>query len=131
MHDSEIELVNRYEVYSQTDQEATLLGKFDRISKTTETECTLTDECVTVRTCSDGIVFLMCPAFEFDGEEYTKICHDENVLEICYKCWVCRYTADGEIVDSGKTGANRNGHYRIFYAKGKESVGVKIEVEKM
>lgn len=131
MHEGEIELVNRYENLSQTGQEATFVGRFDGICKTAETRCTLTDECVKVTTRSDGDVYLMLPAFEFDGEEYTTICHGENVLEVWYKGWVCRYTADGEIVDSEKTGANRNGHYKIFYAKGKESVGVKIEVGKM
>lgn len=74
-------------------------------------------------------VGLMLPAFEFDGKDKTRISNSGGVLEIEYHGWVCRYRADsGIITDTGKTGCNRNGHYRIFRAEGENRLTVEIAV---
>ena len=43
---------------------------------------------------------------------------------------ICRNVTSGEIVDLGKTGCNRNGHYSLFAAVGKGCVSVDISIEK-
>jgi hypothetical protein len=83
---------------------------------------------VEITASGDGEILFMLPAFSFDGESHTEITLDEQSLSISYEGYVCRYTTDGEICDTGHIGANRNGHYRAFYAKsfGKMMIGVKI-----
>ena len=71
----------------------------------------------------------MLPAFEFDGREKTRISNSGSVLEVEYRNWICRFrTEDGVIRDAGKTGCNRNGHYRIFRAEGEKSLTVSIDI---
>ncbi len=78
-----------------------------------------------------GDVGYSIPAFAYDGESETNIISSDNKLEIFYNGWVCRYTAErGKITDIGITSANRNGHYRIFAIQGKNSVKIKIEIER-
>lgn len=78
-----------------------------------------------------GDVGYSLPAFAYDGESKTNIILCENKLEVFYSGWVCRYIAEcGKITDIGTTSANRNGHYRIFAIQGKNSVKIKIEIER-
>ena len=68
-------------------------------------------------------------AFAFDGETRPEIACDGKTLAVTYGDWVCRYTTDGKIADTGKTYGNRNGHYRRFEAKGADRLTVKIAIE--
>ncbi len=72
----------------------------------------------------------MLPALCFDGETETEITCDGHSLSIAYRGWVCRYTTDGQIEDSGEIGRNRNGHYRLFRAVGQDGLRVHIEIFK-
>lgn len=93
-------------------------------------KCTLETDFVTVEAEAEDEAFLMLPAFQFDGESHTEISKEDNILEVRYKGYVCRYISSGEIADSGKIGCNRNGHYKLFYAKGMKNVSVQIEIER-
>ncbi len=93
-------------------------------------KCTLESDTVTVEATAENEVALMLPAFKFDGENDTEISVKENILEVRYLDYLCRYISSGEITDSGKVGCNRNGHYKLFYAKGMKNVSVQIEIER-
>ena len=75
-----------------------------------------------------GEVLYLLPALEFDGKEQTKIIQTEHTLEIFYRGWVCRYTADGTISPLKKPACNRNGHYKAFFAKGQKALEIKLEM---
>jgi len=85
---------------------------------------------VIINVTGEGEVVHMLPAFVYDGENATVIKADINQLTISYKGFCCRYTTDGEILDAGKVGGNRNGHYRMFYAKAANALSVMIEIFK-
>ena len=70
------------------------------------------------------------PAFCFDGETAPEIRVGARTLEIAYDGWICRYTTDGTVRDTGLTAYNRNGHYRVFAAEGTGTVTVKVEIVK-
>ena len=76
-----------------------------------------------------GGLALTLPAFDFDGEGATEIACDGRALSVSYKGWTCRYSTDGEIVDTGGSACNRNGRYRVFEARGKDSLKVQISIE--
>ena len=78
----------------------------------------------------DGNVALMLPVFYFDGEEYTEIQRGESSIEISYRGYKCTYCTSGEIVDTGKIGCNRNGHYRIFYTTAVGQIKAHVFIEK-
>lgn len=78
----------------------------------------------------EGEIAHMLPAFAFDGENRTEISFDKKTLEVTYEGWTCRYTTDGEIVDAKKMACSRHGHYRAFYAKGRDSLSIHIEIFK-
>ena len=67
------------------------------------------------------------PAFSFDGETAPEIRAGERTLEIAYNGWVCRYTTDGTVRDTGLIAYNRNGYYRVFAAEGVGAVTVWVE----
>ncbi|MBQ7923047.1 MAG: hypothetical protein IJ325_10815 [Clostridia bacterium] len=77
-----------------------------------------------------GEIAYMLPAFSFDGETEPEIAAEEHCLTVTYEGWQCRYTTNGRITDTGKTTANRNGYYRIFYASGENALDVKVEIVK-
>jgi hypothetical protein len=79
---------------------------------------------------SDDEIGYVLPAFYYNGAEFTKINANKHTLTIFYEGFVCRYTTNGEITDLNKVGANRNGHYKAFIAKGENSINVKIEIIK-
>jgi hypothetical protein len=70
----------------------------------------------------------MLPAFHFDGEAYTEIRQSESRLEVVYKGWICRYTVTGTVVGTGDLAAGRNGNYKIYFAVGANTLGIKIEI---
>ena len=98
--------------------------------RTVQTRYAVTDGGVTVTAEGekDAPIAYTLPAFCFDGESSPEIRAGEGSLEICYDGWVCRYTTNGTIRDNGAIARNRNGHYRVFLAEGRGSVGVKVEI---
>jgi len=97
--------------------------------QTVEVQYTAGEDGVDITVTGEGEIAYMLPAFCFDGEEYPTITCDGYTLEITYKGWVCRYTTDGTIVDTGEISCNRNGHYRVFTAAGKECLRVHVVME--
>jgi len=78
----------------------------------------------------DGKVAVLLPTFVFDGEEKSEIAVGDKTVEIKYKGYSCRYISSGEIVDTGRIGCNRNGHYALLSAVGDGRVEVDISIEK-
>ena len=77
----------------------------------------------------DSEVGLLLPAFKFDGKEKAEITNSGNTLSIKYQNWICRYQVTGGVIRAaGKTGCNRNGHYRLFRAEGKKRFSVDITI---
>jgi hypothetical protein len=64
----------------------------------------------------------------FDGESTPEIRAEGGILEVMYEGWICRYTTDGTLRDTGLTAYNRNGHYRVFAAEGRGEVSVRVEI---
>ena len=86
---------------------------------------------ITVRVSGEGELALLLPAFAFDGEVHPKIVCGPNAMCIAYRGWRCRYTVENAVlVDTGCTAANRNGHYRVFAAQGRNELTVRIVLEK-
>ena len=92
-------------------------------------KCRLTDEGLSSELSGTGYLALSLPAFAFDGENSTEIKCDGKTLSVDYKGWTCSYATDGEIVDTGTSVCNRNGRYRAFEARGKDSLKVHILIE--
>lgn len=86
---------------------------------------------VNVTVSGEGAVLHMLPAFAFDGEKETEISLENNILQVKYEGWGCRYTTNGEIKGLQKTAQNRNGFYRLFYAENKDLLDIKIEIFKL
>lgn len=82
--------------------------------------------CMTVRGEEGERVAHTLLAFAFDGETAPEIRAGEQTLETVYQGWVCRYTTDGTVRDTGLTVYNRNGYYRVFTAEGIGAVRVKV-----
>lgn len=98
--------------------------------KKLQTKYMVDENGVSISVSGDGRIAHMIPAFCFDGEEETKIAHDEHQLTVEYRGWVCRYTTDGIVCDTGKIACNRNGHYRVFRADGEGELSLHIEIHK-
>ena len=71
---------------------------------------------------------LTLPVLCFDGETRVEAKVGARSLAISFNGWTCRWETNGEIVDTGKVYANRNGHYRRFEARGKKRLSVKISI---
>ena len=71
---------------------------------------------------------LTLPVLSFDGETRVEAKVGARSITITFNGWTCRWKTDGEIVDTGKIYANRNGHYRRFEARGKKRLTVKISI---
>lgn len=93
-------------------------------------ECTISENGIEILAIGQGNLRILLPAFEFDGENYTVMNSTMDSVGICYNGWVCSYVSDC-ITDTKQLYANRNGHYKCFAANGKNSVKVKITIEKM
>lgn len=74
-------------------------------------------------------VTCLLPAFMFDGETKTTVVACGQCLKVDYKGHSCIYRTDGEISDLGRDGANRNGRYHGYYAKGSGHLKVRIELK--
>ena len=75
-------------------------------------------------------IYCMLPAFESDGAEKTVINMSQQQLQADYKGHSCNFRTSGEIIDSGKIFANRNGHYKIFMARGTKNLEVYITIRR-
>ena len=75
-----------------------------------------------------GEIAFALPAFEFDGGSESEIACDGRALSVTWRGWTCRYETDGKIVDTGKVFGNRNGHYRLFEAHGRDGLRVHVKV---
>ena len=66
----------------------------------------------------------------FDGETHTAVTLSDGgkTLEIALGCWVCRYTTNGTIVETGEMGYSRNGYFREYRAEGDGTLRVHIEI---
>ena len=74
---------------------------------------------------------LTLPAFEFDGEEATRIELDAKLVKIHYRGWVCRYaTRGGTFADTGLRYFNRNGRSRRIDCAGAKDFEVFVTIEK-
>ena len=71
---------------------------------------------------------LTLPVLCFDGETRVEAKAGAKSLALTFNGWTCRWETDGAIVDTGKTYANRNGHYRRFEARGRKRLAVKISL---
>lgn len=73
----------------------------------------------------------LLPVFRFNGKDRTKVNQTENVLEVIFGGYVCRYTVlNGTIIDLNRPARNRNGHYDTFAAEGGDGLTVQISIEK-
>ncbi len=90
----------------------------------------VSDSGVEITVSGNGKVGHMLPAFAFDGERNTEISANEHSLTVAYDGYVCRYTTNGTIRDTGNIACNRNGHYRAFTADSLGSLTIRIEIEK-
>ncbi len=98
---------------------------------------------VTVHVRGRGEIALLLPAFAFDGEVHPDVVWTQDAMCITYRGWLCRYTVEKDaaaedtqarsgaavITDTGCLAANRNGHYRVFAAQGREELTVRITME--
>ena len=122
-----------YEVVSlecdKTTAYATLLCRFEQ-DKTVKEHYAVDENGVEITIKGDDTIGFALPAFCFDGESYTDINAENGRLTVKYDGWICRYTTNGAILDMNKTAANRNGHYHVFLAVGKQELCVNIEILK-
>ena len=91
-------------------------------------KCRLSEKGLASELSGSGPLALSLPAFAFDGEDATEVVCDGKTLSVRYKGWTCRYSTDGEIVDTGATACNRNGRYRVFEARGNGALNVQISI---
>lgn len=79
----------------------------------------------------EGEIGYTLPALCFDGECYPEIVSDEHSLSVCYSGWRCVYKTSGRIINTNKTAANRNGHYKAFVATARDYLWVTVEIVKI
>lgn len=111
---------------SEESAEAGVLCRFD--NEQVLTRYKVSKDGVSIDVSGSGKIAYMLPAFYFDGEAHTDISLNGNVLCVSYKGWVCRYTASAPIKDTGRIGANRNGHYKQFITEGEDSISIKVDI---
>ena len=86
---------------------------------------------VEITVSGEGEIAFMLPAFEFDGEVSPGITASKHTLSVDYLGYRCLYETDGNIIDTGKRGCNRNGRYKAFATVGSGSLKIKVTIEKM
>lgn len=102
--------------------ECTVDGKLLR------TRCELVSDGARITVSGEGRVAVMLPALEFDGENRAETVCGRQQLTVDYLGHTCSYITDGELLDTGKDGGNRNGVYSIFSAVGDGSVTVCLSI---
>ena len=93
-------------------------------------KCRLTGEGLFSELSGPGEVAMSLPAFAFDGESATDVSNDGKTLVVRYRGCACTYRTAGEIVDTGAECCNRNGRYRVFEARGKGRLAVRVSIER-
>ncbi len=122
---------SKYELIELSSSEKEAFARFEVTLESgdkLDSHYTVSEDGVKIKLSGDGDIAYMLPAFDFDGEEHSEITCGENCLEIRYQDWVCRYTADGKIIDTGSVGCNRNGYFRAFYARAKDRLTVNVDI---
>lgn len=92
--------------------------------------CRLTEEGLFSELKGCGALAMKLPAFQFDGEKEAEITLRGHVLEVSYQGWTCVYETNGAIFDVGQVCCNRNGRYRVFEARGKDALEVRVTIKK-
>lgn len=93
-------------------------------------ECSVSGDGVELRAVGKGDVCIMLPLFAFDGREETEITVSGQNVTVRYEGWSCRYTTDGTLVNTGDIYYNRSGRYLAYRAEGRDTVSVRIQIEK-
>ncbi len=91
-------------------------------------ESRVTDQGVEMIVTKAGTITFALPALSFDGARASTITYGINWLAIEYDGWICRYETDGKIMPTNKVYGNRNGHYRLFNAIGKDTLIVRAKI---
>ena len=93
---------------------------------------TVSDSGVDVTVEAPGRVAHLLPAFLFDGETHSTVTlsDDTKTLEIALDGWICRYTTNGTITDTGETAYSRNGYLRAYRAEADGTLALHIEIVK-
>jgi len=121
-------------IYTLTDSRTTDHTAFAELTcqfpsgKTVKTDYTVDETGVSLTLTGSGALVWMLPAFRFDGEAHTDVTVTRHCLTVSYDGWQCIYTTNGEIWDTGRVSANRNGLYRAYCAGATDSVKVKITI---
>ena len=92
--------------------------------------CTVSAEGVEVAVQGEGEALIHFPLFDNDGKNITEKSIDKKYATVTYNGFSCKYETNGIITDEDKIYANRNGHCRAYTAIGKNSVTLKIQIEK-
>lgn len=93
-------------------------------------EYNIDDGGISISLSGKGELVHMIPAFFFDGEAYTDIRLEDNVLTVEYEGWACKYSSSGMINEHKIIARNRNGYYKIYYAQASDKLTVDIEIFK-
>ena len=96
-----------------------------------EQTCIVSESGVELRAEGSGEVAILLALFDFDGKNHTEKSVTKKSAAVTYKGWKCIYTTDGKLVTKEKVYANRNGHYNLVAAHGKNSVTIKIEIKEI
>ena len=88
--------------------------------------CDVSARGVTILLAGEGELALTLPVFLFDGERRTSVVAGQRAVAVSLDGWTCRYETEGEIVDTGLVYGNRNGRYRRYEARGRDSLTVRV-----
>lgn len=110
--------------YNSSDNYADAVIKYGTLI----TEYCVNQSGVNIKVSEDGVPIHMIPVFSFDGKNETEITLNENTIEISYLGWICRYKTNGTIHSANITARNRNGFYKIYYARADYELELKIEI---
>ncbi len=83
---------------------------------------------VGIKISGEGTVIHMLPVFSFDGDIEPEIRINQDVLEVSYLGWICRYTSSGRIRNTNIVARNRSGYYKIFFAEAENELEIGIEI---
>ncbi len=91
-------------------------------------EYLVTSDGVEIKAIGNSKVLHMLPVIAFDGEIESEINVKNNVIDISYLGWICKFTVSGTVTETDIVARNRNGYYKVFYASADEDLEVKIEI---